>query len=69
MAHHRLFIFLFLLEACSCGVKGRPLPPLNPAPIGYGEPDLKKETRKPNSKKNKESSLKQESVSGVTEGL
>lgn len=27
-----------LLATNACGVKGRPLPPLEPAPIGQGEP-------------------------------
>lgn len=32
----RVSIFILMLALCGCGVKGRPLPPLNPAPIGDG---------------------------------
>ena len=34
----RLSLILVLTTLMGCGVKGRPLPPLNPAPIGFGEP-------------------------------
>lgn len=35
-------IFVLLLCGFSaCGVKGKPLPPLNPAPIGRGEPTFR----------------------------
>lgn len=30
----------------ACGVKGRPLPPLNPAPMGRGEPTYKETNQK-----------------------
>ena len=35
-------IFLSL----GCGVRGRPLPPENPPPLGRGEPSFKKATEK-----------------------
>ncbi len=44
MLLNKLVIFLFLVLSVSCGVKGRPLPPLNPAPIGRGEPTYKTTT-------------------------
>ncbi|MGZ3773731.1 MAG: hypothetical protein ACXVCY_06825 [Pseudobdellovibrionaceae bacterium] len=33
-----ILIFCFFLNIAGCGVKGAPLPPLNPAPLGHGEP-------------------------------
>lgn len=58
----RLFPFFFLALGflISCGVKGRPLPPLTPREIGYGKPqykganqavDLKEETEDKKKKK------------------
>ena len=34
------FLFFFLFNT-ACGVKGRPLPPLQPREIGYGRPQYK----------------------------
>lgn len=42
-----------------CGVKGRPLPPLNPAPIGRGEPTFQDEQKKPVKKSGKKNLDKQ----------
>ena len=39
---------IFVLGAC--GVKGRPLPPLNPAPIGRGEATFQEAQKKPTKK-------------------
>jgi hypothetical protein len=47
----RTLIFLFLLTAC--GVKGKPLAPLNPAPLGRGEPNYAEATQDLNIKKKK----------------
>lgn len=43
-------VLLFMLLSLGCGVKGRPLPPLNPAPLGHGEP-LAKDPQKPTTPK------------------
>ena len=32
------FIILLIFGITACGVKGRPLPPQDPPPIGNGEP-------------------------------
>lgn len=32
----RIFAVMFALALAGCGVKGKPLPPLEPAPIGDG---------------------------------
>lgn len=45
------FIFIFFLSLLGCGVKGSPLPPLNPAPLGRGEPTFKESTSKKSTKK------------------
>lgn len=45
------FIFIFSLGLFGCGVKGVPLPPLNPAPLGRGEPVFKEATEKKTYKK------------------
>ncbi|UOF00356.1 lipoprotein [Bdellovibrio reynosensis] len=42
-------VVVFGLSAC--GVKGKPLPPLNPAPIGHGKPILKEAEQKKYQKK------------------
>lgn len=39
-------IFLPLLFLGACGVKGFPQPPLQPAPIGHGEPSYSKTSQK-----------------------
>lgn len=36
-----------VLALAGCGVKGRPLPPLQPPPLGTGEPTYKDSTTKP----------------------
>lgn len=69
MVHRNLFLCILLLGIYGCGVKGRPLPPLNPAPLGRGEPALKNETQKSTNKKNKDGAVKQESSPAGTEEL
>lgn len=47
-------IFLAMTVAfglSACGVKGKPLPPLNPAPIGQGKPVFKEAEQKKYQKK------------------
>ncbi len=44
------FMILFI---AACGVKGKPLPPLKSAPIGYGEPNFREATEKINVNKSK----------------
>ena len=39
-------ILLPLLFTTACGVKGFPLPPLQPAPLGRGEPTYSKTSQK-----------------------
>lgn len=39
-------VSLLFLMPLGCGVKGHPLPPLNPAPLGRGEPEPKKSLKK-----------------------
>lgn len=52
MDQRNKFIFLSLVLVLSgCGVKGRPLPPLTPAPLGRGEPTYSEATKKKSSKK------------------
>lgn len=46
-----LLIAMLALAVSACGVKGRPLPPLNPAPLGRGEPTFKDANQAPNPKK------------------
>lgn len=47
----RLINIVLLFVVCAgvlgCGVKGRPLPPLNPAPLGRGEPTFKESVTTP----------------------
>ncbi len=38
----QVFLALYLLLNLSCGVKGNPLPPLEPPSIGRGKPSLAK---------------------------
>ncbi|MBO9668574.1 MAG: hypothetical protein J7501_17380 [Bdellovibrio sp.] len=40
-----LLLALSALYLSACGVKGAPLPPLNPAPIGRGEPTYSEANR------------------------
>ncbi|MBV2168086.1 MAG: hypothetical protein KUL82_05195 [Bdellovibrio sp.] len=44
-------ILMIFFGPLGCGVKGRPLPPLNPAPLGRGEPTYKESTQKKPAKK------------------
>nr|BFD57933.1 hypothetical protein CKG001_00400 [Bdellovibrio sp. CKG001]BFD61360.1 hypothetical protein BdHM001_00410 [Bdellovibrio sp. HM001]BFD65018.1 hypothetical protein HAGR004_00400 [Bdellovibrio sp. HAGR004] len=58
MEHLNKTIILAALSLAmfGCGVKGRPLPPLNPAPLGRGEPTFKDSTSPtPVKKKSKDS--------------
>lgn len=55
MLLNRLLILLLSTVSVSCGVKGRPLPPLNPAPIGRGEPTYKTTTDIPEESQQKKS--------------
>lgn len=43
---NKLLYCFVLLALAGCGVKGRPLPPLNPAPLGRGEPVYSDATKK-----------------------
>lgn len=43
-------LIVFFVSALGCGVKGRPLPPLNPAPLGRGEPLFQEPQKKPTKK-------------------
>ncbi|MGZ3768409.1 MAG: hypothetical protein ACXVCP_01290 [Bdellovibrio sp.] len=40
---NKFFLLIFCLGFLGCGVKGIPLPPLKPAPLGHGEPTLKQQ--------------------------
>jgi predicted small lipoprotein YifL len=48
-----LFTILIVFDLAACGVKGKPLPPLEPPSIGIGEPTYlnKKEEKKNNQKR------------------
>ncbi|WP_413289523.1 hypothetical protein [Bdellovibrio sp. HCB337] len=48
-----LFASLIIFAITACGVKGKPLPPLEPPPIGTGEPTYlnKKDEKKTNQKR------------------
>lgn len=48
-----IFASLIVFVVTACGVKGKPLPPLEPAPIGKGEPSTlnKKDEKKTNQKR------------------
>jgi predicted small lipoprotein YifL len=48
-----MIMISLLIALAGCGVKGKPLPPLEPPPIGTGHPvpATKKEDRKNNSKR------------------
>lgn len=54
MGHqNKLLVSIFVAALCGCGVKGRPLPPLNPTPLGRGEPTFKDATQvAPDGKRN-----------------
>ncbi|MEK2643702.1 hypothetical protein [Bdellovibrio sp. BCCA] len=47
---NKIALILVFLLPLGCGVKGRPLPPLNPAPLGRGEPTFKDAQKKPTKK-------------------
>ncbi len=67
-----LFFTLVLVFLVSgCGVKGMPLPPLTPAPIGRGEPTYSEATQKSSKdkKKNKNQELEENPNSEIQEGL
>lgn len=50
----KLVSILALAQVISgCGVKGMPLPPLTPAPIGRGEPTYSEATKKSTTEKKK----------------
>lgn len=42
--HKILAAFSFVILACGCGVKGRPLPPEHPAELGRGKPTFTRTT-------------------------
>lgn len=47
MRLQKIFVGVFSLTAVvACGVKGRPLPPLNPPPMGDGRLQYQKEAEK-----------------------
>ncbi|WP_347358384.1 hypothetical protein [Bdellovibrio sp.] len=53
-----ILLAVLTLAISGCGVKGRPLPPLNPAPLGRGEPTFKDATpTTPVKKKTKDSEV------------
>ncbi|WP_413576443.1 hypothetical protein ACLVWU_00205 [Bdellovibrio sp. HCB290] len=41
-----LLLFIASVFIAGCGVKGAPLPPLTPPPLGRGEPTYSEKTRK-----------------------
>lgn len=53
-------VLLLALCVSACGVKGRPLPPLNPAPLGRGEPTFKDANQIPAPQKKKSSKADQD---------
>lgn len=51
---HLKICFIFpVMVLCGCGVKGKPLPPLIPPPIGRGEPVYSGATKKKKTIKNR----------------
>ncbi|MFS4458967.1 hypothetical protein [Bdellovibrio sp. HCB2-146] len=48
---NKILILGLVLIIAGCGVKGRPLPPLTPAPLGRGEPTYSEATKKKSNKK------------------
>lgn len=69
MGHlNKLFSLVCVMALAGCGVKGRPLPPLNPAPLGRGEPTFKEATQvNPDGKKNPQRFRDQEAEEPDTE--
>lgn len=51
-------VILLLFFICGCGVKGKPLPPLEQIPIGQGEPNYSKATKDLQIKKKKTKKIK-----------
>jgi hypothetical protein len=53
LQNNLLFLVLASLVLASCGVKGKPMPPLEPPSIGTGEPTYlnKKDEKKNNQKR------------------
>lgn len=52
MMNNTLFALLIIFSLTACGVKGKPLPPLEPPTIGNGEPAyLKKKDDKKSQQK------------------
>jgi hypothetical protein len=50
---NKVLFCLLVLGVASCGVKGRPLPPLIPPTLGRGEPTYSEATKKKNSTQKK----------------
>ncbi|MGE5086833.1 MAG: lipoprotein [Bacillota bacterium] len=46
MLNKFLFALILTFSLSGCGVKGSPLPPLNPPPLGRGEPTYSETTKK-----------------------
>lgn len=42
----KIILLGLTIVIAGCGVKGRPVPPKNPPPLGRGEPTLKETTKK-----------------------
>jgi predicted small lipoprotein YifL len=61
-----LFCLLSLVLA-SCGVKGRPLPPLNPPTLGRGEPTYSEATKNKNTTKKSQSNSSDEEETAYPE--
>jgi len=61
-----LFVSTLFLLGIGCGVKGRPLPPQNPPPLGRGESAYSSNKNKA-PVKNKYDAIKEEGVTVETE--
>jgi hypothetical protein len=57
---NKVLLCFLLLAVASCGVKGRPLPPLNPATLGRGEPTYSEATKKKTTTKKAQSNSPEE---------
>ncbi|WP_374076602.1 hypothetical protein [Bdellovibrio bacteriovorus] len=64
---NKIALILAFLLPLGCGVKGRPLPPLNPAPLGRGEPTFKDAQKKPTKKSTLQNQDQEDSSSAETE--
>ena len=53
----KIFFYLFLVFFSACGVKGRPLPPLEPVPLGTGQPHYSKAVQDLQIKKKKQKKI------------